>query len=53
MYAQAGMRLCWSHKPNRWKSHVAAQMVKLGTDFPPDPLYIFLLPNQSIFFAMS
>ena len=25
-YAQADMRLCWSHIPHCWKSHVAAQM---------------------------
>ena len=25
-YAQAGLSLCWSHIPHRWKSHVAAHM---------------------------
>ena len=26
-YAQADLRLCWSHKPHCWKSHALAQMV--------------------------
>ena len=26
-YAQADLRLCWSHIPHCWKSHIAAQMV--------------------------
>ena len=26
VYAQAGLRLCWSHIPHCWKSHVAAHM---------------------------
>ena len=25
-YAYAGLRLCWSHIPNCWKSHAVAQM---------------------------
>ena len=25
-YAQAGLRLCWSHKPNCWKSHALAHI---------------------------
>ena len=25
-YAQAGLSLCWSHKPHCWKSHVTAQI---------------------------
>ena len=27
-YAQADLRLCWSHIPHCWKSHVAAQVLK-------------------------
>ena len=28
MYAQAGLSLCWSHKPHCWKSHAAVQMLR-------------------------
>ena len=28
-YAQADMRLCWSHIPHCWKSHVAAHMLHI------------------------
>ena len=27
-YAQADLRLCWSHIPHCWKSHALAQMLK-------------------------
>ena len=27
MYVQADLRLCWSHIPHCWKSHVAAQIL--------------------------
>ena len=27
MYAQADLRLCWSHIPYCWKSHVTAQIL--------------------------
>ena len=30
-YAQADLRLCWSHIPHCWKSHVAAQIMKHRT----------------------
>ena len=26
LYAQADLRLCWSHIPHCWKSHVTAQV---------------------------
>ena len=28
-YAQAGLRLCWSHIPNCWKSHALAQLISV------------------------
>ena len=28
LYVQADLRLCWSHTPHCWKSHVTAHMVR-------------------------
>ena len=32
MYAQADLRLCWSHIPHCWKSHVTAQIYFFRTE---------------------
>ena len=32
-YAQADLRLCWSHIPHCWKSHVAARMTLNNSHF--------------------
>ena len=55
-YAQADLRICWSHIQHCWKSHVAAQISikeivfwgsSLRPDFQPDT-YSTHLPYQTI-----
>ena len=44
MYAQADLRLCWSHALHCWKSHVAAQIMARGLQGSiPGPNHLFLL----------
>ena len=46
-YAQAGLRLCWSHIPHCWKSHVAAHIYSSRGIFYLN-LFCFLLQRLSI-----
>ena len=45
MYAQADLRLCWSHIPHCWKSHVVAQIYLVFSLKKVNILYIFHVNN--------
>ena len=40
VYAQADLRLCWSHIPHCWKSHVAAKLWWCKTVYMQDDNYV-------------
>ena len=44
-YAQAGLRLCWSHIPHCWKSHALAHFIGLKPKFE---VFVVLLLNSSL-----
>ena len=46
-YAQAGLRLCWSHIPHCWISHFVAQLYHLGSENKTSIFVMIYQDNQT------